>query len=76
VAEATARAESLTVAAREQEAAIRGEIDRLTQSRLRLVDDVRATLDTYHQWLATIDPRGRARGRREGIETSNEVRVG
>ena len=76
VADATARAESLTAAAREQEAAIRGEIDRLTQSRLQLVDDVRATLDTYHQWLATIDPRGRARGRREGFETSDEVRVG
>jgi len=76
VAEATARAESLTIAAREQEAAIRGEIDRLIQSRLQLVDDVRATLDTYHQWLATIDPRGRARGRREGFETSDEVRVG
>lgn len=76
VAEATARAESLTVAARGQEAAIRSEIDRLTQSRLQLVDDVRATLDTYQQWLATVDPRARARGRREGFETSNEVRVG
>ena len=76
VAEATARAESLIVAAREQEAAIRGEIDRLTQSRLQLVDDVRATLDTYHQWLATVDPRGRARGRREAVDSSDEVRVG
>jgi len=86
VAEATARAESLTVAARGQEAAIRSEIDRLTQSRLQLVDDVRATLDTYQQWLATVDPRARARGRREAFETSNgdgeavgssdEVRVG
>jgi hypothetical protein len=71
VAEATARAETLIVAARDEEAAIRGEIDRLTQSRLQLVDDVRATLDTYHQWLATVDPRGRARGRRETFETSN-----
>jgi hypothetical protein len=76
VAEATARAESLIVAAREQEAAIRNEIDRLTQSHLQLVDDVRATLDTYHQWLATVDPRGRARGRREAVGSSDEVRVG
>jgi len=73
VAEATSRAESLIVAAREQEATIRSEIDRLTQSRLQLVDDVRATLDTYQQWLATLDPRGRARGRREAFETSNGV---
>jgi hypothetical protein len=86
VAEATTRAESLIAAAKDQEAHLRGEIDRLTQSRLQLVDDVRATLDTYHQWLATVDPRGRARGRREPLETSNgdgeplgsseEVRVG
>jgi DivIVA domain-containing protein len=73
VAEATARAESLIAAAKEEEAAIRAEIDRLTQSRLQLVDDVRATLDTYHQWLATVDPRGRARDRREAFETSNGV---
>jgi DivIVA domain-containing protein len=77
VAAATARAESLIADAREQEAAIRGEIDRLTQSHLQLVDDVRATLDTYHQWLATVDPRGRARGRREvAVGSSDEVRVG
>jgi DivIVA domain-containing protein len=86
VAEATTRAESLVAAAKDQEAHIRGEIDRLSQSRLQLVDDVRATLDTYHQWLATVDPRGRARGRREPFEASNgdgeplgsseEVRVG
>jgi uncharacterized protein YdcH (DUF465 family) len=69
-------AEELVAAATEQEVAIRSEIDRLTQSRLQLVDDVRAMLDTYHQWLATVDPRGRAWGRREGFETSNEVRVG
>ena len=86
VAEAKARAESLVVDATEREAAIRGEIDRLTQGRLQLIDDVRATLDTYHQWLATVDPRGRARGRRDAFEPSNgdgeavgssdEVRVG
>ena len=71
VAKATDRAESLIMTAREQEAAIRNEIDRLTQSRLQLVDDIRAALDTYQQWLATVDPRGRARGRREALEMSN-----
>ncbi len=84
VTEATARAESLVVALKEQEIAIRNEIDRLTQSRLQLVDEVRATLDTYHQWLGTVDPRGRARGRRdafengdgEGVGSSDEVRAG
>lgn len=68
VAGATATAEALVDAAREQEAAIRGDIDRLTQSHLELVDDVRKTLDTYHQWLTSVDPRGRARGRREVLE--------
>jgi acyl transferase domain-containing protein len=71
VAAAKAEADSLLIAAREQEMAIRAEIDRLTQSRLQLVDDIRDSLETYHQWLATIDPRGRARGRREPIELSN-----
>lgn len=68
VAGATATAEALVDGAREQEAAIRGEIDRLTQSHLELVDDVRKTLDTYHQWLTAVDPRGRARGRRDVLE--------
>jgi len=71
VARATSQAESLIMTAREQEAAIRNETDRLTQSRLQLVDDIRAALDTYQQWLATVDPRGRARGRREALEMSN-----
>src|SRR5437899_3037065 len=71
VAKATDRAESLIMTAREQEAAIGSEIDRLTQSRLQLVDDIRADLDTYQKWLATVDPRGRARGRREALEMSN-----
>src|SRR5213594_3782968 len=71
VAKATDRAESLIMTAREQEAAIGSEIDRLTQSRLQLVDDIRLALDTYQQWLATVDPRGRARGRREALEMSN-----
>jgi DivIVA domain-containing protein len=64
-------AEELIKAAREQEAALRGEIARLDESRLQLVDDIRAALDTYQQWLATLDPRGRARGRREALEGSN-----
>lgn len=68
VAAATRRAEGLLEAAREQESDVRQEIDRLTQSRLQLVDDVRATIDSYHQWLTSVDPRGRARGRREGLD--------
>jgi DivIVA domain-containing protein len=73
VAGATARADSIITAAREQEVALQSEIDRLTQSRLQLVDDICATLDTYHQWLATVDPRGqaRARSRREVFEMSD-----
>ena len=71
VARATDQAESLITTAREQEAAMRGEIARLAQSRLQLVDEIRAALDTYQQWLATVDPRGRARGRREALELSN-----
>jgi DivIVA domain-containing protein len=71
MAEARSRAHSLIVAAREQETAIRNEIERLSQRRLQLVDDVRTTLDTYDQWLETVDPRGRAPGRREPFGTSN-----
>ncbi len=73
VARATDQAQSLIMTAREQEAAIRSEIARLDQSRLQLVDDIRAALDTYQQWLTTVDPRGRAHGRREKIEMSNGV---
>jgi len=64
-------AEEYMARAREQEAALRSEIARLDESRLQLVDDIRAALDTYQQWLATLDPRGRARGRREALEVSN-----
>ena len=70
MAEATERAASLTTEAREEELAIRKEIDRLTQSHLQLVDDMRARLNTYHEWLATVDPRGRARGRQDAFEMS------
>jgi DivIVA domain-containing protein len=71
VARATGQAELLIMTARQQEAALRSEIDRLAQSRLQLVDDIRAALDAYQQWLMTVDPRGRARGRREPLEMSN-----
>lgn len=73
VASATATAEALVHAAREEEAAIRAEIDRLTQSHLKLVDDVRKTLDACHQWLTTTELRGRARGRKEALEPAARV---
>jgi DivIVA domain-containing protein len=84
MAEAASRADALVSAAREQETAIRDEIDRLTQSRLQLLDDIWGNLETYHQWLSTMDPRGRARSRRHAIPASNgdpgdvadEARVG
>jgi DivIVA domain-containing protein len=85
VAGATASAESLIGAAKEQESAIRIEIDRLTQSRLQLVDDIRGTLDSYQQWLGTVDPRGRAHARdafevshgdRDRNDEPDEARVG
>lgn len=77
VATATATAEALVVVAREEEAAIRDEIDRLSARHLQVFDDLRASLDSYHEWLATIDPRGRARGRREVLDgAANESMVG
>ena len=69
--EAEAAKTSLIMAAKEEEAALRSEIDRLAQSRVQLVDEIRAALNTYQQWLATVDPRGRARGRRETLEMSD-----
>jgi DivIVA domain-containing protein len=66
--QARAEADALIAAAREQETSIRDDIERLAQSHLQLVDDVRATLDNYHSWLASVDPRGRARSRRESVE--------
>jgi DivIVA domain-containing protein len=84
VAGATASAESLIGAAKQQESAIRSEIDRLTQSRLQLVDDIRTALDTYQQWLESVDPRGRVRGRdafelphggRDHTDAHDEARV-
>ena len=85
LAGAMAKADSLIAEARDQEATIRAEIERLIQSRLQLVDDLRGILDTYHQWLATVDPRGRGRGWRDGevsngdhdaVAASDEARVG
>ena len=69
--DAEAAKTSLIMAAKEEEAALRNEIDRLAQSRVQLVDEIRAALDTCQQWLATVDPRGRARSRRETLEMSN-----
>jgi DivIVA domain-containing protein len=71
VAAAKSRADALVAAVRDEEATLRGEIDRLAQSRLQLVDEIRNTLDTYHQWLGTVDPRGRARSRRDAHELAN-----
>jgi DivIVA domain-containing protein len=62
VIKATATADRILMAARDQEAAVRREIDCLTETRLRLFDDVRASLDVCHEWLATVDPRMRAMG--------------
>jgi len=59
VAGATATAESIMMAARREEAALRQDLDHVAESRLRLFDDVRATLDACHEWLSTVDPRGR-----------------
>ena len=74
LAATSARADALLTAAQEQESAIRHEIDRLTQSRLQLLDDIRGNLEAYQEWLSTMDPRGRARGRREAIVSSNGER--
>jgi DivIVA domain-containing protein len=74
LAATAARAEALLAAAQAEEAAIRHEIDRLTQSRLQLLDDIRGNLDAYQEWLSTMDPRGRARGRREAMVSSNGER--
>lgn len=86
MAEARERAVSLTTEAREEELAIRKEIDRLTQSHIQLLDDMRATLNTFHEWLATVDPRGRTQDRQyafemwgtssNGFDSSDELKAG
>ena len=60
-ARATDQAQPLIMTAGSRKRHIRSEIARLDQSRLQLVDDIRAALDTYQQWLATVDPRAAGR---------------
>lgn len=66
VAEATVSAESIVTTARDQEASLRHELDRLAESRLRMLDDVWATLNGCQEWLATVDPRRQCPEEREG----------
>ena len=66
VADATVAAESILMTAREQEASLRLELDRLAESRLRMLDDVWATLNGCRDWLATADPRRRTPDEPEG----------
>jgi DivIVA domain-containing protein len=65
LAGAAVKADALLADARDREATTRTEIERLSERRLQLVDDIRGILDTYHQWLATVDPRGARPGRGE-----------
>jgi len=73
-AEATTTAESILTTARDQQTALRQEIDRLAESRLRMLDDVRATLDACHEWLATVDPRRQSCEERKA--SSESVTIG
>jgi DivIVA domain-containing protein len=57
VAEATATAASILMTARDQETSLRGELSRLAESRLRMLDDVWATLNGCQEWLSMVDPR-------------------
>jgi DivIVA domain-containing protein len=66
VAEATATVDSILTTAREQEAALRKELDRLAESRLRMLDDLWATLTGCQEWLASVDPRRRGPDEPEG----------
>jgi cell division initiation protein len=61
---AKTQAASLVSEARVEETAIRSDIESLARARDQLVDDLRATLHAYHQWLSKVDPRGRAKARR------------
>jgi cell division initiation protein len=63
LAEAASKAEALMAEARDQEDTARAEIGRLSERRLQLVDELRGLLDTYQQWLTSIDPRGARLGR-------------
>jgi DivIVA domain-containing protein len=66
IADATVTADSILRTARDEEAALRHELDRLAESRLRMLDDVWATLNGCREWLATVDPRRRAPDEPEG----------
>jgi len=66
IAEAAVTAESILTTARDEEASLRRELDRLAEGRVRMLDDVWATLNGCREWLATLDPRGRAPEEREG----------
>ena len=57
VADATATAASILMTARDQETSLRGELSRLAESRLRMLDDVWATLSGCQEWLSMVDPR-------------------
>jgi DivIVA domain-containing protein len=76
VAGAIATAESIMMAARREQAALRQDLDHLAESRLRLFDDVRATLDACHEWLATVDPRGRRPGPERNVSSESVTNDG
>jgi DivIVA domain-containing protein len=65
LAGAAVKADALLADARDREATTRAEIERLSERRLQLVDEIRGILDTHHQWLATVDPRGARPGHAE-----------
>jgi cell division initiation protein len=50
--------EKLLEAARSEEAHIRSEVQTLKRTRRQLVEDLRATLDTYQRWVAEFDGEG------------------
>ena len=60
IEEARATAETIIREARQREAALREDIAALTDGRYRLLDDARATVEAYQEWLTTMDPRRRA----------------
>ena len=68
VAEATASAESILSAARDQETSLRRDLDRLAESRLRMLDDLWATLDGFQAWLGTVDPRQQRPKKQDGLD--------
>ena len=69
VAEATVTAESILKTAQEQEVSLRHELDLLAESRLRMLDEVWATLNGCQEWLTMVDPRRRsAEDQRGGLD--------